>query len=144
MPDTLGSTSVCYLTIILVRDTNHFHFLSSFQIVGNDFDYLRHNSRCLFSSIMSHLVDESVAEEGEEVLVEEEFMDLSDADKVMLEQRLWRSALNSKPAQTSPLNLIRPGPSRGNSFSPGGVTTHTARGFLYGTCLLYTSPSPRD
>ena len=36
MPDTLGSTSVCYLTILLVRDTNHFHFLSSFQIVGND------------------------------------------------------------------------------------------------------------
>ena len=41
MPDTLGSTSVCYLTIILVRDTNHFHFLSSFQIVGNDLRLLK-------------------------------------------------------------------------------------------------------
>ena len=68
-------------------------------------------------------------------------MDLSDADKVMLEQRLWRSALNSRPAQTSPLNLIRPGPSRGNSFSPsqggpslpGGATAPTARGSAWET-----------
>ena len=91
---------------------------------------------------MSHLVDESVEEEVEEVRVEEEeFMDLSDADKVLLEQRLLKAALNSRPAQTSPLNLIRPGPSRGNSFSPsqggptlpGGATAPTAPRSALGT-----------
>ena len=67
---------------------------------------------------MSHLVDESVEEEVQEIRVEEESMDLSDADKALLEQRLLRAAaLNSRPQQNSPLNLIRPGPA-GNSLSP--------------------------
>ena len=49
LPDTLGSTSVCYLTILLVRDTNHFHFLSSFQIVDNNLRLLKAQLEVPFS-----------------------------------------------------------------------------------------------
>ena len=61
---------------------------------------------------MSRLVDESVEEDVQQVTEEGESMDVSE------EHRLLRAAaLNSRPQQNSPLNLIRPGPA-GNSLSP--------------------------
>ena len=85
-------------------------------------------------------------------------MELSEADKVLLEQRLRRSALDSvrraahppRPAPpgsappafySSPLNLTRPGPSRGTAFFPsqgapsvsGGATAPSALGSGLGT-----------
>ena len=85
-------------------------------------------------------------------------MELTEAEKVLLEQRLRRTALDSvrraahpsRPGPpssappefySSPLNLTRPGPSRGSSFFPsqgapsfpGGATAPSALGSGVGT-----------